>query len=184
MKPQLLVPDIGKLAHDPQSKFASVSFSNLNASTSASSKPSKLKKNLPTSASNPSQALSQLEKHKEKLAALPDAERAARAEREQWEKAGARVEGAKVHDDEARLKKAVKRKEKQKTKSKKTWDERKEQLATSMAARQKKRTDNIAARADRRKGGAKGKGKDKARPGFEGKSFGKGKAKDKGKGKK
>ncbi|KAM5532998.1 hypothetical protein V8D89_013340 [Ganoderma adspersum] len=183
-KPQLLVPDTGKpTSHDPHSKFTSVSFSNLNASTSASSKPSKLRKNLPASACNPSQALSQLEKHKEKLAALPDAERAARAEREQWEKAGARVEGAKVHDDEARLKKAVKRKEKQKTKSKKTWDERKEQLATSMAARQKKRTDNITARADRRKGGTKGKAKDKARPGFEGKSFGngKGKAKDKGK---
>ena len=182
MKPQLLVPDIGKLAHDPQSKFASVSFSNLNASTSASSKPSKLKKNLPTSASNPSQALSQLEKHKEKLAALPDAERAARAEREQWEKAGARVEGAKVHDDEARLKKAVKRKEKQKGKSKKAWDERKEQLQKSMAARQQKRAENIAARAERRKGGGgKAKGKDKARPGFEGKSFGKGKGKAKAK---
>ena len=180
----MLVPDSSIPAHqDPQSKFTSVTFSNLNASTS-STKPPKSKKHLPTTASNPSQALSQLEKHKEKLAALPEAERAARAEREKWDKASARVEGVKVHDDEARLKKAVKRKEKQKTKSKKTWDERKEQLATSMAARQKKRTDNIAARADRRKGGAKGKGKDKARPGFEGKSFGKGKAKDKGKGKK
>ncbi|KAI1782826.1 SURF6-domain-containing protein [Ganoderma leucocontextum] len=179
-KTQLLVPDTDKPgSYDPHSKFTSVTFSNLNASTSASSKPSKIKKKLPTSASNPSQALSQLEKHKEKLAALPDAERAARAEREQWEKAGARVEGVKVHDDEARLKKAVKRKDKQKTKSKKVWDERKEQVATSMAARQKKRTDNIAARAERRKGGTKGKGKDKARPGFEGKSFGKGKGKAK-----
>jgi len=40
-----------------------------------------------------------------------------------------------------------------------------------MAARQKKRTDNIAMRNERRKGGGKGK-KGKARPGFEGKSFG------------
>lgn len=56
-------------------------------------------------------------------------------------------------------------------------DERKEQLATSMAAKQKKRTDNIAARHDRKD---KHKtGKNKARPGFEGKSFGKG---NKGKG--
>ena len=59
-------------------------------------------------------------------------------------------------------------------------DERKEQVATSMAARQKKRTDNIAARAERRndkRKGVKTKPKDKGRPGFEGKSFGKGKGK-------
>jgi hypothetical protein len=43
-----------------------------------------------------------------------------------------------------------------------------------MAAKQKKRTDNIAMRNDKRKGPAVGKGKGKARPGFEGKSFGKG----------
>ncbi|EJF61728.1 SURF6-domain-containing protein [Dichomitus squalens LYAD-421 SS1] len=177
-KTQLLVPDSSKPGHqDPQSKLTSITFSNLNASSST--KPPKSKKNLPTTASNPVQALSQLEKHKEKLAALPEAERAARAEREKWDKASARVEGVKVHDDEARLKKAVKRKEKQKSKSKKTWDERKEQVQKSMAARQQKRTDNIAARAERRKGGGKGKGKDKARPGFEGKSFGKGKGKAK-----
>jgi hypothetical protein len=41
-----------------------------------------------------------------------------------------------------------------------------------MAARQKKRTDNIAARNDSKK-----KSKGKARPGFEGKSFGKAKGK-------
>ena len=61
-------------------------------------------------------------------------------------------------------------------------DERKEQVATSMAARQKKRTDNIAARAERRndkRKGLKTKPKDKGRPGFEGKSFGKGKTKGK-----
>jgi hypothetical protein len=62
-----------------------------------------------------------------------------------------------------------------------------------MAAKQKKRSDNIASRNERRKekgkgGGAKGKAggakKGKGRPGFEGKSFGsgaKGKPKPKGK---
>jgi len=40
-----------------------------------------------------------------------------------------------------------------------------------MAARQKKRNDNIAMRHERKKEKGK-KGKGKARPGFEGKSFG------------
>lgn len=55
-----------------------------------------------------------------------------------------------------------------------------------MAAKQKKRTDNIASRNERKSDKRKGVGKNKlaskatkARPGFEGKSFGK----DKGKGK-
>jgi hypothetical protein len=46
----------------------------------------------------------------------------------------------------------------------------------AMVARQKKRTDNIAMRAERKKEKRKGVGKLKARPGFEGKtSFGKAK---------
>jgi hypothetical protein len=53
-----------------------------------------------------------------------------------------------------------------------------------MAAKQKKRTDNIAMRNERKNDKRKGlgKSKNKARPGFEGKSFGKGKGKP-GKGK-
>lgn len=59
-----------------------------------------------------------------------------------------------------------------------------------MAAKQKKRTDNIASRNERKSDKRKGVGKNKlaakvskARPGFEGKSFGKGKGKPSGKGK-
>lgn len=48
-------------------------------------------------------------------------------------------------------------------------DTKREQVAAAMAARQKKREDNIALRNERRKE----KQKKKARPGFEGKSFGK-----------
>lgn len=51
-----------------------------------------------------------------------------------------------------------------------------------MAAKQKKRTDNIATRNERRSDKRKGvKVKNKARPGFEGKSFGKGGKGGKGK---
>jgi hypothetical protein len=56
-------------------------------------------------------------------------------------------------------------------------DERKEQVAASMAAKQKKRVDNIASRNERRKDKKKGK----SRPGFEGRSFGKSSGKPKGK---
>lgn len=133
---------------------------------------------------------------KEKLAALPEERRKQIEEREKWEKATARMDGVKVADNEVRLKKAAKRNEKEKTKSKKAWydallllyedqfsrvirAERKEQLTANMAAKQKKRADNIASRNEKRKEKHKG-AKGKSRPGFEGKAFGK-RAKGEGK---
>ncbi|KAJ7675679.1 SURF6-domain-containing protein [Mycena polygramma] len=169
---QLLVPDDTNSRSKPSSHghtssaIANVAFSSLAGS-------SKKSQSLKTT-SNPTQALSQLAARKEKLAALPEEKRKAIEEREKWDKAAARLDGVKVRDDESRLKKAVKRKDKEKGKSKRDWDERKEQITASMAAKAKKRTDNIAMRNDKRKGGPAGKGKGKARPGFEGKSFGKG----------
>ncbi|PPQ68461.1 hypothetical protein CVT24_005558 [Panaeolus cyanescens] len=169
-KTQLLVPD---LTHDepegPQASMTTVAFSSL--AGSSSKKAEKLK-----TTADPQQALQQLAARKEKLAALPEEKRKAIEEREKWAKAEARLEGVKVHDDEAKLKKAAKRKEKTKEKSKKTWEDKKEQVAAAMAARQKKRNDNIAMRNERRSDKKKGISK-KARPGFEGKSFGKGKGK-------
>ncbi|KII91878.1 hypothetical protein PLICRDRAFT_52001 [Plicaturopsis crispa FD-325 SS-3] len=184
-KTQLLVPDQQSSSkfgqHGPPTTHANVTFSLLAGSSSVDKKVQRLK-----TSSNPTQALEQLNARKEKLAALPEEKRKAIEEREKWTKAEARLEGVKVHDDEGRLKKAAKRKDKEKGKSKKAWDERKEQLTASMAAKQKKRTDNIAMKNERKKDKQKGikpKGKGKARPGFEGKSFGKGKGKSTGKGK-
>ena len=93
-----------------------MAFSSVAESSSSNHKDSRLK-----SSSNPSQALQQLTSRKEKLAALPEERRKQIEEREKWEKATARMEGVKVADDETRLKKAAKRKEKEKTKSKKAW---------------------------------------------------------------
>ncbi|KAI0043062.1 hypothetical protein FA95DRAFT_1609716 [Auriscalpium vulgare] len=173
-KTQLLVPDqSANRAPDPRSALTNVAFSAVAGSSASSSKAHAKAARLKTS-SNPAQALEQLSARKEKLAALPEDKRKAIEERERWEKAEARMDGVKVRDDEARLKKAAKRGEKEKGKSKKAWTERKEQVAASMAAKQKKRTDNIAMRSQKRNDKRKGtNGKNKARPGFEGKAFGK-----------
>jgi len=174
-KTQLLVSDgTSHRESGAQSGFANVAFSALSeAEPSSSRKIQRLK-----TSSNPTQALAQLSSRKEKLAAMPEDKRKHVEERDRWAKAEARMEGVKVRDDEARLKKAAKRAEKDKAKSKKSWDERKEQIGAAMAARQKKRTDNIAARNERRNDKKKGvKVKNKARPGFEGKSYGKAKGK-------
>lgn len=122
MQTQLLVPEEGSSSkagqsQDPKAKYTSIAFSSV-AGTSGSS--SKKTAHLKT-ASNPTQALEQLASRKEKVASMPEEKRKAIEEKEKWEKAEARMEGVKVHDDEGRLKKAAKRKDKQKQKSKKEW---------------------------------------------------------------
>lgn len=94
--------------------LTNVAFSALAGSTSK--KAARLK-----TSSNPAQALTQLTARKEKLAALPEEKRKSVENRERWTKAEARVEGVKVKDNEGQLKKAIKRKEKEKVRSKKNW---------------------------------------------------------------
>ncbi|KAH0831310.1 surfeit locus protein 6-domain-containing protein [Lanmaoa asiatica] len=176
---QLLVTDLPETSSSGPSvnhdgPLTNVVFSALAGSTNK--KAARLK-----TSSNPTQALTQLTARKEKLAALPEEKRKTVEYRERWVKAEARVEGIKVKDNEGQLKKAIKRKEKEKERGKKNWDERKEQVVASMAAKQKKRADNIAMRNERRNEKRRsGSGSGKSRPGFEGKSFSKGKGKASG----
>ncbi|CEL59004.1 Ribosomal RNA-processing protein 14 OS=Saccharomyces cerevisiae (strain ATCC 204508 / S288c) GN=RRP14 PE=1 SV=1 [Rhizoctonia solani AG-1 IB] len=162
-KTQLIVPD--PVPGGSSSGATNVTFSAITSSGG----PSKAKKY--ATAADPRAALKQLNSRNEKLASLPAEKREAIEERSRWEKAEIRAEGGKVHDDAARLKKAAKRKEKEKSKSKVEWNKRKEALVANMAAKQKKRSDNIAQRNERRNDARKGvKPKaGKARPGFEGK---------------
>jgi hypothetical protein len=107
-----------------------------------------------------------------------------RKEREKWSKVEAAAQGVKIRDDEALLKKAAKKKDKIKQKSRKEWTDREKEKIDQAASRQKKRESNIAARKERSKKGGKGIGgkkmgggkksmggnkKTRARPGFEGK---------------
>ncbi|KAG2153745.1 surfeit locus protein 6-domain-containing protein [Suillus bovinus] len=183
VKNQLLVPHFPVASKEiaasgrSDGPLTNVSFSVV--AGSSSKKAASLK-----TSSNPHQALSQLASRREKLDSMPEDKRKTVEDKSRWAKAEARVEGVKVKDDEARLKKAIKRKEKEKAKSKKSWEERKDQVVASMAAKQKKRSDNIAMRNERRNDKRKSsssKGATKARPGFEGKAFHKGKGKATGK---
>ncbi|EPZ33051.1 Surfeit locus 6 domain-containing protein [Rozella allomycis CSF55] len=111
---------------------------------------------------DPLTALRRLEKEKEKLSSMDPEQLAGVKEKQQWQKAMQKINGEKVKDDEALLKKAIKRKEKQKEKSSKLWKERKELVEKQIADRQKKRQDNIQKKINDRKDRKRG------RAGFEG----------------
>lgn len=121
---------------------------------------------------DPKSALAKVEAQKRRLAELDEDKRKDILEKETWLAARRKAEGEKVRDDEALLKKAVKRKEKAKQKSEKEWKERKAGVAKGIHDRQKKREANLQARRDGK--GQKGKKKNgptkkkAARPGFEG----------------
>ncbi|CAO1616828.1 unnamed protein product [Sympodiomycopsis kandeliae] len=145
--------------------------------------------------SNPKQALAMLEARKAKAAesGVPENDG---DDSTRWSKALSAAKGVKIRDDEALLKRSVKRIEKQKQKSSIEWKDRKQEVKDKEAEKQKKRTENLKARKDakmaKKKGGAKGggkktkdrklgasksgssKGASGGRAGFEGKKMGKG----------
>ncbi|KAL8289299.1 hypothetical protein RB600_004638 [Gaeumannomyces tritici] len=135
--------------------------------------------------SDPKTALAKLEAQKKRVAGMPEDKRKEVLEKETWLAARRRAEGEKVRDDEAMLKKAVKRKDQAKKKSEREWAARKEGVEQAMQARQKKREDNLRKRreekmlgkAGKKKKGVATKGGRKSRPGFEGVGLGGGKRK-------
>ncbi|RKU41112.1 hypothetical protein DL546_002803 [Coniochaeta pulveracea] len=125
---------------------------------------------------DPKSALAKLEAQKKRLAELDEDKRKEILEKEAWLAARKRAEGEKVRDDEALLKKAVKRKDKAKQKSEKEWKERKAGVQKGIRERALKREANLKERAANKGGKGKKKSgptkKKAGRPGFEGAGFG------------
>lgn len=126
--------------------------------------------------SDPKAALQAAEKKQARLNSFDENKRADIEQKDLWLNAKKKVHGEKVRDDTSLLKKTLKRKEQEKAKSAKEWNERKEGISKSQEMKQKKRETNLQARKDGK--GTKGKGskggkksapsKKKKRPGFEG----------------
>ena len=118
-------------------------------------------------ASNPALALKALEDRKAFLEKLgPDA-RARAEDNDRWKHAELRAEGARVLDDETKLARSIRKKDKDKAKKTAAWNDRIKETTDAEAAKQAKRTANIQARKDAKATKSSGKVK-KARPGFEG----------------
>lgn len=109
---------------------------------------------------------------KARLSGLDPAKRADIAEKDMWLAARKHAHGERPRDDQNLLKKALKRKEKEKSKSATEWYTRTEGVKVGKEKRQKKREQNLAKRKEEKgkKGGSKGSKpkKTKKRPGFEG----------------
>lgn len=132
-------------------------------------------------------ALIKVQNQKKRLEEMDQDTREGIAEKDAWLTARRRVEGEKIRDDETILKKTIKRKEADKKKSEKAWNDRLKGVSYAQKERVKKREDNLRKRRDeklmgksgkkKKKGGAAGGGgggkKKGGRPGFEG-SFGMG----------
>lgn len=128
---------------------------------------------------DPRTALQAAEKKQARLSGLDAVRRADIDEKDMWLNAKKRAHGERVRDDTSLLKKALKRKEKDKNKSEKAWNERQATVVQGKQMKDKKREANLMKRRDEKgsskKGGKKpagkgssGGGKKKSRAGFEG----------------
>ncbi|CAK9439361.1 uncharacterized protein LODBEIA_P35200 [Lodderomyces beijingensis] len=107
------------------------------------------KKKLKGPANNDLKAhLAKLEKKKLKLSSMTPEEQAAQNKKDNWQRVISQAEGIKVKDDERLLKKAIKRKEKKKLKSEIEWRDRKQVVKDTVAARAKRREENLKARKE------------------------------------
>ncbi|CAD0107348.1 unnamed protein product [Aureobasidium uvarum] len=122
-------------------------------------------------------ALAAAERKAQRLAGMDEDKRKEIEEKDMWLNAKKRAHGERVKDDQSLLKKTLKRKTDQKTKSATQWNERLDNVKKGKEMKDKKRTENLAKRAAEKgskkggKKGASGGAKKKARPGFEGKGF-------------
>lgn len=92
--------------------------------------------------------LLKLEAKRRKLDQLSPEERKKQQEQSQWQGLMDQAEGIKVKNDEKLLKKALKRKEKQKLKSEIEWRDRKQVVKDTISARAKRREANLKARKE------------------------------------
>jgi hypothetical protein len=120
-------------------------------------------------------AIAAAEKKAQRLAGMDEDKRKEIEEKDMWLNAKKRAHGERVKDDQSLLKKTLKRKTDQKTKSATQWNERLDNVKKGKEMKDKKRTENLNKRRDEKgtkKGGKKGSSsggaKKKARPGFEG----------------
>lgn len=113
---------------------------------------------------DPRTALEAAEKKKSRLSGLDEGRRADIEEKDRWLNMKKRVYGEKIKDDTSLLKKTLKRKEQDKHKSEREWNERIDGVAKGKETRQKKRDDNLQKRKDGKGVGKKG-GKPAAKSG-------------------
>lgn len=123
-------------------------------------------------------ALAAAEAKQKRISGYDAEKRADIAEKDLWLNAKKRAHGERVRDDTSLLKKALKRKEKQKGKSEKEWKDREDAVVKGKQMKDKKREANLKARSEMKgkkgkkatkgAGGKPGGGKKGGRPGFEG----------------
>ena len=127
--------------------------------------------------SDPKQALQKLQAQKDKLEKLkaPDSVKAAALEEKlELKKALKKAEGVSIKDDMNLLKKSIQRREKEKNKSRESWNQKKTDQQEAEEKRQSKRNENIQSRIDAKKNKKMGiKVKKTQKPGKTGSKFNK-----------